>query len=232
MGCGSGFLRLHPVWKVGDETVAAMRDPFYQGLVAWYNWQCDVKAVHACVRRQRAVLLTLSFPLVNRSVRLLEYCLARRDFLVSGASCLQRLYEEVVMFKRVYLGLKDASKASRSAATSEQKLWSIGHLVDLLFVPSWGNPVCLDQMLAARSLDEFVEGLEGHKKFDGALVFTHSLEYFFLLHHERVSKGRQSPFQFCIGRGGARLPCQTRKEFASVLGSRERNQPWMSFSPL
>ena len=76
----------------------------------------------------------------------------------------------------VYVGLKGGSKASRSIATSEQKWWSIGHLVDLLLVPSWRDPGLLDRMRAARDVDDFVEGLEGHKKFNGALVFTRSLE--------------------------------------------------------
>jgi len=72
----TALLRLHPVWKLGDETVEAMRDPCYRGLLTWYNWQCDVKDLRACARRQRAVLLTLLFMLVNRSSRLLEYCFA------------------------------------------------------------------------------------------------------------------------------------------------------------
>ena len=112
------------------------------------------------------------------------------------------------MFRGVYVGLKDRSKASRSTATSEQKLWSIGHLVDLLLVPSWQDPGLLDRMLAARSVDDFVEGLEGHKKFNGALVFTHSLEYFFLLHHDRVSKGRPSLFNFALDED--KLDCHVR----------------------
>ena len=106
------------------------------------------------------------------------------------------------MCKRVYTGLKDGSKASRSVATSEQKLWSIGHLVDLLLVPSWEDPVCLDQMLAARTVDEFVEGLEGHKKFDGALVFTHSLEYFSCcIMTEYPKAGRRSSILHWMRRG-------------------------------
>ena len=177
----TALLRLHPVWKLGDETVSAMRDPYYRGLLSWYNWQCDVQDLHVCTKRQRAVLLTLLLMLANRSKRLLEYCLAHKDFLVGGTYCLQRLYDDVIMFKGVYTGLKDESAASRSVATSEQKLWSIGHLVDMLLVPSWENPGLLDQMLAAKTVDDFVEGLKGHKKFDGALVFTHSLEYFALL---------------------------------------------------
>ena len=96
--------------------------------------------------------------LANRSERLLEYCLAHKDFLVGGTYCLQRLYDDVIMFKGVYTGLKDESAASRSVATSEQKLWSIGHLVDMLLVPSWENPGLLDQMLAAKTVDDVVEG--------------------------------------------------------------------------
>ena len=71
-------------------------------------------------------------------------------------------------------------------------------MVDLLLVPSWRNPGLLDQMLAAKTMDDFVIGLEGHKKFNGALVFTHSLEYFFLLHHDRVSKGKPSLLSFAL----------------------------------
>ena len=62
----TALLRWHPVWKLGDETVEAMRDPFYRGLPTWYNWQCDAKDLHACARRQRAVLSTLLLMLVNR----------------------------------------------------------------------------------------------------------------------------------------------------------------------
>ena len=102
-----------------------------------------------------------------------------QDFLAGGTHCLQRLYDEVVMFRGVYVGLRDGSKASRSTATSERKLWIIGHLVDVLLVPSWQDPGLLDRMLAARSVDDSVEGLVEHNKFNGALVFTHSLEYLF-----------------------------------------------------
>ena len=42
------------------------------------------------------------------------------------------------------------------------------------------------------------KGFEGHKKFDGALVFRHSLEYFSLLHHDRVSRGRPSCFRLAL----------------------------------
>ena len=107
--------------------------------------------------------------------------MTHKDILVGGTYCMQRLYDDVVMFRGVYRGCRDGSKASRSTATSEQKLGSIGHLVDLLLVPSWRDPGLLDRMRAARDVDDFVEGLEGHKKFNGALVFTHSLEDFFLL---------------------------------------------------
>ena len=66
----------------------------------------------------------------------------------------------------------------------------------------------LDRTLAARDVDDFLEGLEGHKKFNGALVFTHSLEYFFLLHHDRVSKGRPSLFNCALGED--KLDCHVR----------------------
>ena len=48
---------------------------------------------------------------------------------------------------------------------------------DLLLVPFWQDPGMLGRMLAARSVDDSVEGLVGHKRFNGALFFTHALEY-------------------------------------------------------
>ena len=60
---------------------------------------------------------------------------------------------------------------------TERYAWGMGYLEDLLLVPFWQDPGMLGRMLAARSVDDSVEGLVGHKRFNGALFFTHALEY-------------------------------------------------------
>jgi len=194
------LLRLHPVWKAGDAQNAAMKDPFFQQLRNWYNWQCDIPDLHGCSQRQRSVMLTLLMLLVNRAVRLQEYCCAHKEFLFASPACLPRLYTDVILFKGVYIGLKDSSgsKSTRNVATTEQKLWGIGHLIDVLCVPSWEDPQLLDRLVAAPDLDSFVDALEAHKKFDGDLVFTHSLEYIYLLHQDRLESGKPSLFNFTL----------------------------------
>ena len=128
------------------------------------------------------VLMTAPFTLSVRSSRLLAYLLKNPVFLLSDESCLPELYRNVIMGKGVFTGLKDTSSSSRNTATTEQKFWSTGALVDSILVPCWERPdELLNPLLRAQTEVDVAHDLVAVSKFKGCSVFSHTLEYFHLL---------------------------------------------------
>jgi hypothetical protein len=69
-----------------------------------------------------------------------------------------------------------ARDRSRQAHTSEQKLWSIGFLLDAFVFPYLVDPRCFDAHLNLDAQD-FVRSVAGMKLLKGALLMPHVSEY-------------------------------------------------------
>jgi hypothetical protein len=143
--------------------------------------------------------LSLLVVLSVRADRFLTYLVANPAFLLFDEECLPLLYRGVVLGKSLYLGLRDNSVAARCCATTEQKLWRIGDLVDSILVPCWECPEkTLDPILNATSVADLAKALMGINKTKGKLVFSHSMEYLFLLHEQACKAKRASVFKFAL----------------------------------
>ena len=145
---------------------------------------------------QRGILLTLLTVLVVRADRLLKYLLDNPGFLLSSEQCLPQLYRDLVFGKSVYLGLRDTSKQTRANATSEQKLWSVGDIIDAILVPCWENPAKLDRILECAAIENLAEALDDIPRFGGDLIFSHSLEYLYLIRTEMIDSNKEDILRF------------------------------------
>ena len=143
------------------------------------------------------MVLTLLLVLSVRADRFLTYLIANPTFLLSDEECLPLLYRGVVLGKSLFLGLRENSVAARCCATTEQKLWKVGDLVDSILVPCWECPErSLDPILKATSVGALAKSLSGINKTKGKLVFSHTMEYLYLLHEQARKANRPSIFTF------------------------------------
>ena len=87
-----------------------------------------------------------------------------------------KLYNWHLDKQSVFPGLS-LEKRSRQAHTSEQKLWSLGFLIDSFLVPHLLDETHFDENLSFEG-DVFVKSLDGIKLIQGALLRPHTAEYF------------------------------------------------------
>ena len=163
-------LNLHAAKKT------AGKDPFYNDLKAFVDelkvelntktfLQCEIDASH--IDKVRSLLVKLLLVLSVRSESLLKLFREKKDLPIRTPACLPELYSAVQgVGLGPFPGLRPTK--SRQVHTSEQKLWSLGHLVDRILFPFWESPCHFDALLSNPIK------LEGYTLFKKGLVFNHT----------------------------------------------------------
>ena len=137
---------------------------------------------------------------------------------VATPNCLPLLYTTVLKdplgpFPRL------RPEKSRNVHTSEQKLWSLGQLIDAVLYPFWADNAHFDLLMQNPAYLAGDEEHQGFKLFRQALVFTHTFEYLFLaLGPKDVVTVRESDCQVKSGKNG-----QAFLDIANSVG--ERTEP-------
>jgi len=122
---------------------------------------------------KRRLFVCLLLVLSVRSWALLDFFSSKGTSLSLDTA--RQLYDLCVQKKNMFPGL-DLNRRSRQAHTSEQKLWSIGFLMDSFLFPYLCDKHCFDQFLDLDA-ESFVREIKGIKLVQGALLKGHVAEY-------------------------------------------------------